>query len=63
MIYKGKKRKLIMEGGSEYVGFGFGEDTGNRVCELVFNTSPVVIRRSCPTPHIPTSSLPWLILL
>lgn len=41
MIYKGKKRKLIMEGGSEYVGIGFGEDTGNRVCELVFNTSPV----------------------
>ena len=41
MIYKGKKRKLIMSDGSEYVGFGFGEDTGNRVCELVFNTSPV----------------------
>ncbi|MBP5553373.1 MAG: glutamine-hydrolyzing carbamoyl-phosphate synthase small subunit [Lachnospiraceae bacterium] len=41
MIYKGKKRKLIMSDGSEYVGFGFGEDTGNRICELVFNTSPV----------------------
>ncbi len=41
MIYKGKKRKLIMSDGSEYVGIGFGEDTGNRVCELVFNTSPV----------------------
>ena len=41
MIYKGKTRKLIMSDGSEYVGYGFGEDTGNRVCELVFNTSPV----------------------
>lgn len=41
MIYKGKIRKLIMSDGSEYVGYGFGEDTGNRVCELVFNTSPV----------------------
>ena len=41
MIYSGKSRKLIMQDGSEYVGYGFGEDTGNRVCELVFNTSPV----------------------
>ncbi len=41
MIYKGKMRKLIMSDGSEYVGTGFGEDTGNFVCELVFNTSPV----------------------
>ncbi len=41
MIYSGKSRKLIMSDGSEYVGYGFGEDTGNRVCELVFNTSPV----------------------
>ncbi len=41
MIYNGKTRKLIMSDGSEYVGYGFGEDTGNRVCELVFNTSPV----------------------
>ncbi len=41
MIYKGQIRKLIMSDGSEYVGYGFGEDTGNRVCELVFNTSPV----------------------
>ncbi|MCR4793407.1 MAG: glutamine-hydrolyzing carbamoyl-phosphate synthase small subunit [Lachnospiraceae bacterium] len=41
MIYNGKTRKLIMQGGSEYVGYGFGADEGNRVCELVFNTSPV----------------------
>ena len=41
MIYSGKSRKLIMQDGSEYVGYGFGEDIGNRVCELVFNTSPV----------------------
>ena len=41
MIYSGKSRKLIMQDGSEYVGYGFGEDTGSRVCELVFNTSPV----------------------
>ena len=27
MIYKGKIRKLIMSDGSEYVGYGFGEDT------------------------------------
>ena len=41
MIYRGKKRKLIMSDGSEYVGYGFGEDEKDRVCELVFNTSPV----------------------
>ncbi len=41
MIYRGKVRKLIMSDGSEYIGQGFGEDSGNRVCELVFNTSPV----------------------
>ncbi|MCR5107616.1 MAG: glutamine-hydrolyzing carbamoyl-phosphate synthase small subunit [Lachnospiraceae bacterium] len=41
MIYRGKERKLIMSDGSEYYGEGFGEDEGSRVCELVFNTSPV----------------------
>ena len=41
MIYRGKKRKLIMSDGSEYRGFGFGADDGYSICELVFNTSPV----------------------
>ena len=33
-------RKIIFEDGSEYLGFAFG-DTGDRVCEIVFNTSMV----------------------
>ena len=33
-------RKIILENGSEYLGYGFGSNT-NRVCEIVFNTSPV----------------------
>ncbi len=33
-------RKLILEDGSEYIGYSFGADA-ERVCELVFNTSPV----------------------
>ena len=33
-------RKLVLEDGSEYYGFGFGSNV-DRVCELVFNTSPV----------------------
>jgi carbamoyl-phosphate synthase small subunit len=41
MIWKGKERKLILSSGSEYIGYGFGADEGNRVAELVFNTSPV----------------------
>ncbi|HAE44327.1 MAG TPA: carbamoyl phosphate synthase small subunit [Lachnospiraceae bacterium] len=41
MIYRGKERKLIMSDGSVYRGLGFGADNGCRVCELVFNTSPV----------------------
>ena len=41
MIYRGNERKLVLWDGSEYYGMGFGEDTGTRVCELVFNTSPV----------------------
>ena len=41
MIYRGKARKLIMADGTEYRGTGFGADTKARVCELVFNTSPV----------------------
>ena len=33
-------RKLILEDGSEYFGYGFGS-TVDRVCELIFNTSMV----------------------
>lgn len=37
---KRKDRKLVLEDGSEYYGYGFGSDA-DRVCELVFNTSMV----------------------
>ena len=33
-------RKIILEDGSEYYGYGFGS-RDNRVCEIVFNTSMV----------------------
>ena len=33
-------RKLILEDGSYYLGYGFGA-TEERVCEIVFNTSMV----------------------
>ncbi len=33
-------RKLILEDGSEYYGYAFG-DTTEKICEIVFNTSPV----------------------
>ena len=33
-------RKLVLEDGSEYQGYGFGGSV-DRVCEVVFNTSPV----------------------
>ena len=33
-------RKIILENGEEYYGYGFGEKT-ERVCEIVFNTSMV----------------------
>lgn len=35
---KEKDRKLVLEDGSEYYGYGFGSIT-DRVCEIVFNTS------------------------
>ncbi len=35
-----KKRKIVFEDGNEYCGYGFGYD-GDRVCEVVFNTSMV----------------------
>lgn len=39
-MLKEKDRKLILENGSQYTGFGFG-DTKEKVVELVFNTSMV----------------------
>lgn len=33
-------RKIVLEDGSEYCGYGFG-DNSDRVCEIVFNTSMV----------------------
>ena len=33
-------KKIVLEDGSEYYGYGFGADT-DRVCEIVFNTSLV----------------------
>ena len=33
-------RKIILEDGDEYLGYAFGDD-GDRVCEIVFNTSMV----------------------
>ena len=33
-------RKIILEDGSEYLGYGFGSDC-DRICEIVFNTSMV----------------------
>ena len=35
-----KDRKIVLEDGSEYTGYGFGADV-ERVCEIVFNTSMV----------------------
>ena len=34
-------RKLILEDGSEYFGYAFGDTRTNAVCEVVFNTSMV----------------------
>lgn len=36
----GYNKKIILEDGSEYVGFSFG-DSSEKVCEIVFNTSMV----------------------
>ena len=33
-------RKIVLEDGSEYYGYGFGSRV-DRVCEIVFNTSMV----------------------
>ena len=40
MIDLGYNKKLILEDGEEYMGFAFGY-TGEKVLELVFNTSMV----------------------
>lgn len=37
---KNFNRKIILEDGSEYLGYGFGKETDS-VCEIVFNTSMV----------------------
>lgn len=37
---KEKNRKIILEDGSQYCGYGFGSEK-DCVCEVVFNTSPV----------------------
>ncbi len=34
-------KKLVLENGAEYAGYGFGADCASRVCEIVFNTSMV----------------------
>lgn len=36
----GNKKKIVLEDGSEYLGYGFGADKES-VCEIVFNTSMV----------------------
>lgn len=39
-MIKKRDRKIVLEDGSEYYGYGFG-DTCDKVCEIVFNTSMV----------------------
>lgn len=39
-MIKNFDRKIVLEDGSEYLGYGFGADC-DRVCEIVFNTSMV----------------------
>ena len=46
--------KIVLADGSEYRGCRFGA-RGDRVCEIVFNTSWWATRRSCPTRPTPTS--------
>ena len=33
-------KKIVLEDGEEYIGYGFGADKEN-ICEIVFNTSMV----------------------
>ena len=39
-------RKIVLEDGSEYYGYGFGADKES-ICEIVFNTSMVRIPGNC----------------
>ncbi len=34
-------RKIVLEDGTEYLGYGFGAEADDRVCEMVFDTSMV----------------------
>ena len=54
MMDMGYNRKLILEDGEEYYGFAFGY-TGDKVLEIVFNTSMVGSFRTHPTPIRPLS--------
>ena len=37
---KDVSKKIVLEDGEEYLGYGFGSDC-DRICEIVFNTSMV----------------------
>ena len=39
-MFREYNRKLVLEDGQEYYGYGFGDDS-EKICELVFNTSMV----------------------
>ena len=39
-MIKEKDRKIVLEDGSEYYGYGFGDEC-DKICEIVFNTSMV----------------------
>ena len=53
---KQNPRKIILEDGSEYLGFGFGSLSEKKL-ELVFNTSMVAIRKFYLTHPIQTRQL------
>ena len=42
-------KKIVLENGREFYGYGFGADR-EVINEIVFNTSMGGIRRLCPTP-------------
>ena len=44
-------KKIVLENGREFYGYGFGADR-EAINEIVFNTSMVGIRRSCPIRRI-----------
>ena len=43
-------RKIVLEDGSEYLGWGFGDTEVTRVCEIVFNTAGACAARA-PIPR------------